>query len=145
MGIRKLIQKALNLSCVYFTVITACYIFIHWLMNISEDEPAVESLRVLLYFFASVLFAVAHTIYSIDKINSAVRVMIHYLIYLFTFYTCFLLPVNMRPDFMFTGTIIFTIIYSIVMGIIALFRAKLKKNREVSAEYQRQFTTTKKK
>ena len=140
MEIKKLIKKALNLSCIYFTIITACYILILQLANISDGDAAVEATRVLLYFLASVLISVAHTIYSIKKLHMAARVIIHYLICVFAFYTCFLLPVNMRASFMFTGTVIFTVVYAIAMGIVALFRARLKKNRELSAEYQSQFS-----
>ena len=140
MEFKKLIKKALNLSCIYFTVITACYILILQISNISEGDAAVEATRVLLYFLAAVLISIAHTIYSIQKINAAVRVIIHYLICVFAFYTCFLLPVNMRASFMFTGTVIFTLIYAIAVTVFTLFRAKLKKNREMSAEYQSQFS-----
>ena len=140
MEIQKLIKKALNLSCIYFTIITTCYILILQLANISDGDAAVEATRVLLYFLASVLISVAHTIYSIKKLHMAARVIIHYLICVFAFYTCFLLPVNMRASFMFTGTVIFTVVYAIAMGIVALFRARLKKNRELSAEYQSQFS-----
>lgn len=140
MDIKKLIKKVLNSSCIYFTVITACYILILQITNVSDGAAAVEAIRVLLYFIASILLAIANVIYSIKKIPSAARVIIHYLICVFAFYACFLLPVNMRTSFMVTGIVIFTAVYAVVMGLIAIFISRLKKNREQSAEYTSQFT-----
>ena len=139
MEIKKLIKKALTSTCIYFTVITACYILILQIANISEGAAAVEATRVLLYFLASVLLAIANAIYSYTKLNSVVRVIIHYIICTFAFYTCFLLPVNMRDSFIITGIVIFTIFYSAIMGAIAIFKSRLKKNRERNEVYESQF------
>lgn len=139
MDIKKLIKKVLNFSCIYFTVITALYILILQIANVSEGAAAVEAIRVLLYFIASVLLSIANVLYSIKKIHPVLRVVIHYVICVFAFYTCFLLPVGMRSSFMITGIAIFTVVYAVIMGLIALFKSRLKKNRELSAEYQSQF------
>lgn len=139
MEFKKLIKKALNYTCIYFTVITACYILILQLANISEGAAAVEATRVLLYFLASVLLAIANAIFSCSRISSVVRVLSHYLICVFAFYTCFLLPVNMRASFMVTGIVIFTVLYAAIMGSIAIFKSRLKRNRERYEEYESQF------
>ena len=139
MDIKELIKKILNSTCIYFTVITACYILILQLANINEGAAAVEAIRVLLYFLASLLLAIANAVFGYKKLHSVARVIIHYLICTFAFYTCFLLPVNMRSSYIVTGIVIFTLLYAVVMGTVALFRARLKKNREQTMEYQNQF------
>ena len=116
MDIKKLIKKIVNFSCVYFTIITTCYMLILQLANIGDNAAAVEAFRVLLYFFASVLLAIANVLYSIKKIPTPARIFIHYIICLFAFYTCFLLPVNMRSSFMFTGIVIFSVIYFAIIN-----------------------------
>ena len=139
MGISNIIKKALNLSCIYFTIITACYLLILQFSNVSGGEAAVEASRVLLFFVASVLFAIAGGIGSIEAISKPVRVIIHYVIFLFAFWSCFILPVNMLPSFAFTGLVLFSIGYAIVMALIYIFKSRLKKNRSETEAYKKQF------
>ena len=112
--------------------------------NIGVGEAAVEASRVLLYFLASILVAIANIIFAYKKLNAIARVIIHYIIFTFAFYTCFLLPVNMRTSYMITGIVIFTLLYAVIMGSIAIFKSKLKKNRERNEEYKSQFSKKKK-
>ena len=112
--------------------------------NIGVGEAAVEASRVLLYFLASILLAIANAILAYKNLNSIVRVIVHYIICTFAFYTCFLLPVNMRTSNMITGIVIFTLLYMVIMGSIAIFKSRLKQNRERNEEYKSQFSKKKK-
>lgn len=143
MDISKLIKKTLVATCAYFTVITAAYMLILQIINVSEDSAAVESFRVLLFFLFSFLFSIANTIRAIQKMHPLLRNTIHYMICVFAFYTCFMLPVNMRTSFMLTGIVIFTVCYAVVMAIIAIFKSRLRANREKDEEYTSQFNKKK--
>ncbi len=139
MEIKKLIKKALASSCIYFTVITALYMLILQIANIGDDAAAVEAHRVLLFFIASVLFALAGVLLGAKKLHLALRIVLHYAICVFAFYTCFILPTNMQASFVMTGIVLFTLLYVIVALIAAAFISKLRKNRESSTEYNKQF------
>lgn len=139
MGISKIIKKCLLYTCVCFTVITAVYMLILQITNLDEGSAAVESDRVLLFFMFSLLFSAANSIRSIKQLNVALGYVIHYIICVFAFYACFLLPVDMRPSFMVTGIVIFTLLYVIVAFFTAIFSAKLRANRDKSVRYTNQF------
>ena len=143
MEISKLVKKTLVATCAYFTVITAAYMLILQIINVSEDSAAVESFRVLLFFLSAFLFSVANTIRAIKKIHPLLRNTIHYIICVFAFYTCFMLPVDMRASFMLTGIVVFTVCYAVVMAIIAIFKSRLRANREKDVEYKSQFNKKK--
>lgn len=139
MEISKLIKKTLVATCVWFTVITAAYMLILQIINIGEDSAAVESFRVLLFFLFALLFSIANAIRAVQKLNALLRHSVHYLICAFAFYACFMLPVDMRASFMITGLVIFTVAYAIVVGVIAVFKSRLRANRENSVAYTSQF------
>ncbi len=143
MGIGKLIKKYLCVACVCFTLITAVYMLIMMITNPDPNEhAAAEAYRIVLFFIFSVCFAIANAILSIEKIYGAVRYLAHYAICAFAFYVCFLLPMN-YPSRELIGVFLFTFFYVIVMAIVGIFRSKLKKNREATATYTKQFSKKK--
>lgn len=134
-----MIKRCLLNTCVYFTFIVAGYMLVLQIINLEEGPAAVEADRVLLFFLFSLLFSIANTIRSIKRLNAALGYVIHYVICVFAFYTCFMLPVNMRGSFMVTGTLIFTLGYVIVMALFALFKSRLKANQAANEKYEKQF------
>ena len=139
----EIIKKTLINASVKFTFIMALYMLILQIMNVSEDSAAVEAFRVLLIFLFSVLFAIASTIRTARSINPVLRNLLHYVIVLFAFYACFMLPVDMRASSMIAGAVLFTVVYLIFSGIRAIFSARLKANREHEIEYTSQFNKKK--
>ena len=113
------------------------------LINVGEDSVAVEAFRVVLFFLFALLFSIANVIRGAKSIHPLLRHIIHYLISAFAFYSCFLLPNNMRSSQMITGLVIFTVAYAIIAGCIAIFNARFKANRERSMEYTKQFSKKK--
>ena len=143
MEITKLIKKALSVACLCFTLITAVYMLIMQIVYVNETV-LVEAEKVLLFFVFSLLYAIAHTVLTIGAMHSALRYILHFLICVFGFYACFLLPIDsMRDSGTVTGIIIFIICYLAVMGIRALFKSRLKTNREQGAKYENQFKRSK--
>ncbi len=140
MEIGKLIKKTLVATCVWFTAINAAYMLILQFINVGEDSVAVEAFRVVLFFLFALLFSIANTIRATKSIHSLLRNITHYVISAFAFYTCFLLPDNsMRSSTMITGLVVFTVVYVIIAGCIAIFKGVLSTNREKSMEYTKQF------
>jgi hypothetical protein len=110
-----------------------------------NDTVLVEAEKVLLFFVFSLLYSIAHTVLTVKAMNSALRYIIHFIICVFGFYACFLLPIdNMRESYMVTGIVIFINVYLTVMGIRALFVSRLRSNREQGATYEKQFKKAKK-
>lgn len=143
MEIKKLIKSIFTHSCIYFTLITALYMAILQIANIEDGAAAAEAPRILLFYLASLLGAIASAIWSIKKINAVLRVLIHYLIWAFAFYACMLLPTNMPASNTVTGMVLFTLLYAVIMVVFSLFTARLRANREKPAEYKSQFSKNK--
>ena len=143
MEIGKLIKKCLCVACVCFTLLTALYMLIMVLHYPDDESVPVEASRVVLFFVFSLLFAIANTILSIKQLNGALRYILHYVICVFGFYSCLILPSAPTTGGAIIMAVLFTFVYVIVMAIIGLFKAKLKKNREVTDTYTKQFSTKK--
>ena len=141
MELRKLFKKLLNSACIIFTVITAVYMLILQIINISDSNAGIEASRVLLFFIFSVLLSIANLFLSAKGIHASLRYIIHYVISIFGFWTCFCLPNKMDFSKTFVGIIIFSACYAIVMTLIGVFSRRLKKQSEPKAKYEKQFTT----
>ena len=139
MNLKKLIKKISVHACVYFTVIVAFYSLIAWLINANDGVVLINAGNVFLYFIFSVLLAVANGIFSLKSIHSGARLVIHLLICLVAFYTCFLLPLSLNASGLLVGIVTFILIYFIIAGLIALFSARYKKNTEKTEEYVNQY------
>ena len=141
MELKKLFKKMLNSTCIIFTVITAAYMLVLQLVNISDAEAAVEAGRVLLFFVFSLLLSIANALLSIEKIHLALRYIFHYVILTFGFWACFCLPNKMNAARALVGACIFTIAYIIVMTVIGIFSRRLKKTQKLEKKYEKQFST----
>lgn len=145
MNIKKLIKKALVSACVIFTIITAAYMLVLQIINISENSAAVEAGRVLLFFVFSCLLAIANAILSINKIHTALRYIIHYAIFIFAFSVCFCIPNKMNATKIIIGITLATIGYCLVMLLISVFKKRFFKSKAEPEKYEKQFSYQKKK
>ena len=89
--------------------------------------------------YISSLWAIADALRSIKAINALLGRALHFLICLFAFYSCFMLPVNMGGAQVLTGVVIFSIVYWAAVALKSFFGSRLRRNREVSEEYVGQF------
>ena len=145
MEIKKLIKKTLVSACVIFTIVTACYMLVLQIINISDESAAVEAGRVLLFFVFSLLLAIANALLSIKSLHAAIRYLAHYVIATFGFWACFCLPNAMDAAKTLVGIVLFTVGYAIVMVIYALIKNKIKKVVTNEEKYEKQFSGKKKK
>ena len=137
MDLKKLIKKALVSSCVIFTVITAIYMLILQMINISAQQTAIQAERVLLFFVFSVLLAIANALLSVKALHTAVRHVVHYIIYIFGFWTCFCLPNSMTASQTLVGIVIFTLGYIAFMLIYTFFKKRIEKTKQPEEKYKK--------
>ena len=144
MGIKKLIKKMLTSACVIFTVITAAYMLILQIKNISNSAAGVEASRILLFFVFSCLLSIANAILSIQRLHSVLRYIFHYAICVFGFWTCFCIPNAMNASKTLVGIVLFSVGYAIIMPIIAIFKRRLQNAEKPKEKYEKQFSGKKK-
>ncbi len=139
MTLKAFIKQLLNRACVYFTIFMVLYIAIAALVNIGDSALLLEAGRTALFFAFALLLAAANGLLGLARLSGAVRITLHYLIVLFAFYACFLLWMSLRASALIIGIFIFSIVYFAVMGVIALFKSRYKRNLEKTEDYQKQF------
>lgn len=140
MNIKAFIKKVLTSACIYFSIITAIYSIVVMIVYVDDNAVLLDASRVLLFFVASLLFALANGVLSITKLHGALKLLIHYLLSLFAFCTCMMLPLSPEGSTMLIGIATFTVIYLIAAGLVALFRSRYKAKAEASREYTSQFS-----
>ena len=139
MTVSSFIKRTLTKSCVYFTLITAIYAIIVMIINVDDDLVLLDAGRVLLFFVASLLFAIGNMLSSLSKMNGALKVVLHYLVYLFTFCSCFMLPILPDASAMIIGITLFTFIYAIALVIFLVVRSRYKTRSEIQEDYRPRF------
>ena len=139
MNIKQTIKKILTDACVLFSLITAAYALIVWLVYVNQEQVLMEAGRVVLFFVFSLLVSGANGIYRHKPLSAALRLTLHFLICTLAFYLCFLLPLSMPGSSVLVGLIFFVLAYFLVMGIVAGLASRFRKNREASEEYKSQY------
>lgn len=139
MNVKSFIKRILTRACVYFSVIMLCYIIIAAIVDVSGNALLLEAGRTVLFFVFSLLLACANCLFGVKSISGGLRLLIHYVITLFAFYTCFMLSLSLRTSGMLIGLVAFTAVYFAIMGISAAFTSKYRSNSEKAEEYQKQY------
>ncbi len=139
MNFKAFIKKILTNACVYFSAVTALYALIVLIIYVDDTEVLLDASRVLLFFVASLLVAIANGIFKIKKLHGAVKLFLHYLLTLFSFYACLMLPLSPPASTLTVGLAIFSVIYFIVAAIVALLRARYRSKSESDGTYRSQF------
>lgn len=143
MTVKGFFKKWLNHACVYFTVFMLIYIALAAIVNVGDEELRLDAARTVLFFVFAFLFSAANSIFGLDKLSTALRVVIHYALTALGFYFCFIMTLGMRAAQVFIGLVLFTAVYFAVFGIVALFRARYKKNTERSQKYEKRYNVSK--
>lgn len=145
MNIKETIKRIFREACILFTVITAIYALIMYLIYVNQEQTLMDAERVLLFFVFSLLFSGANSISRSQSLSAPVRLLIHFLITTLGFYFCFLLPLAMPSATALVGIVLFVVLYLLIAGIRALFRSRFRKNLENATAYERQYSQSKKK
>lgn len=140
MNFKSILKKILTNACVYFTTVTAIYSIIVMIVYVDDKAVLLDAARVLLFFVASFLFALANGVFTFEKLSSPAKFFIHYLLTLFAFYSCMMLPISPAGTTLLVGLAIFSVIYFIFAALITLIRSRYKTRENQTAEYKSQFT-----
>ena len=143
MFIKSFIKKVLTHACVYFSILTALYSAIVMIIYVDDETVLLDASRVLLFFVAALLFSLANAFLGLTKLHGALRSVVHYLLTVFAFCTCMMLPISPEGSTMLVGIAIFTLLYLVIAGILALFRSRYRKKSEKTTEYSSQFSKNK--
>ncbi len=139
MTFKDFLKTTLVRSCIYFTLVMVLYIAACAIVNVADDDLLLDAGRTILFYVFALLTSLAGSLFSLQKLSSGLRLVLHYLICIFAFYACFMLPVSMRASGVIIGLVIFTVLYFAVFGIVALFKSRYRRNAEQLASYQKQF------
>ena len=116
------------------------YIIIAAAVNVGGGDLLLDASRVILFFVFASLWAIANAIYRSEIAGGAVRLLIHFILMLFAFYTCLMLPLaSLNTSGMVVGFALFVVLYFAFMGISAAISSKYKENKEGSEQYASQF------
>ena len=144
MNFKSFIKRLLINSCIFFSLIMLGYAVVAAIMHVGEDEVLLDASRVLLFYVFSLCFAAANSLKRIQALHKAVALLLHFVITVFAFYACFLLPLGMSSSNVIIGLAVYTVAYVIISAVMALFKSRLKANAEVNEEYVAQFSRSKK-
>lgn len=139
MNLKALIKNIFKNACIFFTIFTALYSVIAAIINVDDSVVRLEVSRIILFFLASILFSAANGIFKLDKVHSAVKFLIHYLLTLAAFWACMLLPLSLDTSTAIVGAVLFSVIYLIIAVIASLISARYKKNASKDEEYVPQY------
>lgn len=143
MTVKGFFKKWLNHACVYFTIFMLIYIILAAIVNVGDSALRLDAGRTVLFFLFAFLLSAANTIFKIESMSTSLRVLIHYILTALGFYFCFIMTLGMRAAQVFIGLVMFTVVYFIVFGILAVFRARYKKNTERSQKYEKRYKVSK--
>ncbi len=143
MTVKGFFKKWLNHACVYFTIFMLIYIILAAIVNVGDSALSLDAGRTVLFFLFAFLLSAANTIFKLESMSASLRVFVHYLLTALGFYFCFIMTLGMRVAQVFIGLVMFTMVYFIVFGILAIFRARYKKNTERSQKYEKRYKVSK--
>lgn len=144
MTAKQFIKKWLSQACINFTLLMVLYTAIAAIVNVNDDTLLLDASRCALFFVFAVLLSAANTLFDFESLHIALKITIHYVVTAAGFYVCLLLPLAMQASGVLVGMSFFTVIYFAALGVIALFRAKYKQNKENSEAYKSKYKSQRK-
>ena len=144
MNFKFFVKRLLINSCIFFSLIMLGYTVVAAIMHVGEGEVLLDAARVLLFYVFSLAFAAANSLKCIRSLHKAAALLLHFVVTVFAFYACFLLPLEMSPSNIFVGLAVYTVAYAVISAIMALFKLRFAANAEVNEKYTSQFTNAKK-
>ena len=139
MNIKTLLRRILTTASVYFTFITAIYTLLVMVVNVTEDEILLSAEQLLFNFLFSILAAIAWQIFQAKSMAGALRLVLHFGITALSFYLCFLLPADMTAAQVLIGLFAYTLVYFLIVGCTAFFKARFRANAEKEAPYENRY------
>ena len=144
MNFKFFVKRLLINSCIFFSLIMLGYTIVAAIMHVDEGEVLLDAARVLLFYVFSLAFAATNSLKGIKSLNKAVALLLHFVVTVFAFYACFLLPLDMAASSIFVGLAVYTVAYAVISAVMSLFRSRFAENAEINEKYTSQFPNAKK-
>ena len=139
MTAKSLIKKILIHTCVWYTVVMGAYAFLMCLVHAGTGTILIEAAKSLMFLLFSLLVAGAGVVLRIPNMNGVLRTAIHYVVTLAALLATFVLPMGTTPSFYLVASVIYTVIYLVILGIASIFRSRYSRLADKEAAYQKQF------
>lgn len=135
MTIKSILVKAARSSCVVFSVIITVYSL---LVLAFFDGVGMNPVSVFLFYPFSFFVTLAACIVKYTHFNGATKLLIHFLIFTLSVVLFIFLPYGsvFSPQNTFILFVIYCVIYAIIGGIFAAFKASQKRRNEKNTEYK---------
>ncbi len=142
-----IIKKVLTTTCVVFTASVFAFSTLLSMMGVADDAKFfVDRLYILLLF--AFIASLAALIFSVRKLHTAIKVVIHYIICFLDMYLCvfviFFKTSGMEqhvegytPSQILVASVMFTVVYAVVIAVCLIVGKTSKKKHNVT--YTKQF------
>ena len=129
-----IIRYIINHSCIYFTLLSLVLLFIQYVT--SENATSyIEPSRFLLLFPFALCISVAECIFKAKSLNIFIKVLIHYVAFVISFYVFVCAPTaNLNKPFVIMALI--TVLYFIAATPVLVIRGVIKKKQKESVPYE---------
>lgn len=124
----QVLKKWLTDACVWFTGFS---VFLMFFSIAVSDTTAIACTRFLLLFVCGLFFSLAGMLKRTERIPSALRLLLHYIIDALAVFTFLYLPVSV--DQAATRLLMFlliSLVYWLVVGAVALIKSRVRKLME---------------
>ena len=124
----KTLENILHKACSYTVIILGLFYLFGTLTG--SNVTLINAKSFLLIALFGLLISLAELILHIKKIHVLIRVLLHYLILLISFYTVFISSGNIKAENagqIFVAAVIFTIFYAFMFGFVYILRRFISK------------------
>lgn len=129
-------KKVVVPACIYFACITVPFaLLIYAIYGGSGSGGTLSALRTAMFFVFSLVFSTANALIRAERPALWIRVIIHALLTGVGFWLFMLLPAELEGSGVFTGLLVYFVIYAIVAAIVLSMRAQTKKRENKQSEY----------
>lgn len=123
-------------ACGYFTLLTLLYaVGVYAIYSQSSNGGALSSLRVLLFFVFALILATANTLFRAERLNRALRIVLHGAVTALGFWLCLVKPMQLEGSGELMGLLIYFVLYAVVAVIVLLHRSNVAKKSNREADY----------
>lgn len=133
------LKQTLTKACIYFSFITAAYAGLAMIINVDDKLVLLDASRILLFFVASILFAVGNMLLALQRLGMGIRIFLHYALYLITVYICFMLPIKPEASATIVALALFSVVYAICLAVFLVVKSRYKTRSEKNQEYRPNF------
>ena len=137
MQAKEWIKKLLVRTCICFTVTTFLLLVLYLIL--AKTEEGMRPLAMILILPFSLCFSSGNMLLRCESLQRSLAVVLHYILTVGGVFLCLYLPMR-QPGASASGAVVFfallTLIYVIVMGVIAIVKGRAKRLKRDSKEYK---------